>query len=83
MTTLRELREAAGLSEQHLASRMLMPVERIVAWERGVVVPMKADQRQLALSLQVTTATVCAAMAATITEVVASGLAEGEAEGAF
>jgi transcriptional regulator with XRE-family HTH domain len=76
MTTLRALREAAGLTAQHLASRMLEPVERVVAWEGGEAVPSNSQQRQLALSLQVPPATVRAAVAATRAQVVAAGLAE-------
>jgi ribosome-binding protein aMBF1 (putative translation factor) len=77
------LREAAGLTVQHLASRMLEPAERIVAWERGGVVPSNSQQRQLALSLQVTLSTVRAAVAATLAEAVDTGRAEGEREGPF
>lgn len=86
MTTLQGLREAAGLTERQLASRLLVPPERVIAWERGAAQPSYIQSRMLAVELRVSVRVVRAALVETRAAVaadLAKGLAEGEAEGAF
>lgn len=54
MATLRGLREVAGLTEYQLATKLLVPSERIAAWERGAQVPMRPQIGVLARALGVT-----------------------------
>lgn len=62
MRTLRALREAAGLTEQQLANKLLMQPEQVAAWERGVGMPVGREVALLALAAGVTPATVLAAV---------------------
>ena len=69
MRTLQALREAAGLTERQLATKMLMRPERVAAWERGQRMPAGREVALLALAVGVTPPTVLAA----VTRLVATG----------
>lgn len=62
MATLRELREAAGLTQEQLAGKLLISPERIAAWESGAQVPTQMQARRLAAVLGLRPAAVLAAL---------------------
>ena len=62
MATLRELREAAGLTVEQLAAKAGATARVVVAWEAGTAPPTPHQVGLLALALGVTPQTVQAAL---------------------
>ena len=62
MATLRGLRAAAGLTQEQLAAKMLVPAARVAAWEAGRLTPMRLHVGLLALALGVARREVQAAL---------------------
>ena len=48
MATLKELREATGLTVEQLAMRLAVPPVRVAAWEQGTERPGTRETAQLA-----------------------------------
>ena len=76
MRTLRELREAAGLTQLELANRLGVTPGTIYNWERGRGEPRARQSLELALILNASPAAVLEAVKATVGE---PGGAEGKA----
>ncbi len=62
-TNLRDLREAAGLTQQEAADRLGVDVNTVSRWERGAVRPQLAQRRRLSELYQVSVATLGASTA--------------------
>lgn len=62
---LRQLREAALLTQEELAAKLGVPYQRVGEWERGEKAPRPSNQRKLCEALGVSPAELLAALAAT------------------
>ncbi len=61
---LKQLRQAALLTQQELADRIGVPYQRVGEWERGTSTPRPGNQRKLCEALGVTPAELLTALAA-------------------
>ena len=62
MRTLQELREAAGLTAEQLATKLAVRAQLVIGWESGALAPESRHVGQLALALGATPEAVRAAL---------------------